>query len=90
MSRGQVPWGRLGLLLPCGSSLPRGQRLIQKLPLQKLPSRAPALWGVRGPGAQLPAESRAPPWSCRAWQRRIPRSSRTEAARPIRVRFCTV
>ena len=29
MSRGQVPWGRLGLLPPCGSSLPRGQKLIQ-------------------------------------------------------------
>ena len=90
MSRGQAPWGRLGLLPPCGSSLFRGQRLIQKLPHQKLASRAPALWGVWGPGAQLRAASRAPPWSCRAWQRRIPRSSRTEAARPIRVRFCTV
>ena len=85
---------------PRVASLPRGlrrqrtqhaqQRLFLKLPGWKLVSRAPVLWAVQGPRAQLQAASRAPLWSFQAWQSRTPRSSRTEAARPIRVRFCTV
>ena len=92
--------GHPGLLPPSSASLPWGlcrqctqhtpQRLFQKLPGRKLVSWAPALRAVWGPRAQLWATSLAPLQSCQAWQSRTPGSSRTKAARPIRMRFCTV